>query len=130
MKGDLIKLADGTWSIDVYGDFKPEKSKSMTPTSEQIAEQLARKCAAQVAVIEFNAKKLGHNLAHTYQQDALKLQILQSIPLVALLELRNSANSFVELLTVSRQQKLVDVLAALTTKLKQLGIDYHDTITN
>lgn len=78
----------------------------MIKTSQQIAEELARKCALDTGGL--------------YSVTCIEKRILQSIPLVELVELREILRMENELLGWKQADDLLD---NLTTKLKQLGIE-------
>lgn len=87
-------------------------------TSNEIAEQLARKCARPIAIDCFNRSVVSPD--HT---TAIAQTILQSIPLVELLELYKTTNNSICRHEATVECKTCIVISNLTTKLKQLGID-------
>lgn len=81
----------------------------MTKTSQHLAEELTRKCALHICsspYIEIGVDNMAN-------------QILQSIPLVELLEFVREAYKFEYTFTKEETVAYTNI----TTKLKQLGID-------
>lgn len=96
----------------------------MTKTSQQLAEELVRKCADAAIGWTMGEDEWDEYKADKTAYEGLQSKILQSIPLGELLECVGAYDD-VELFepNMADRKQRKELIENLTTKLKQLGID-------